>query len=107
MNFTGFATYQHLAFPATGLLVITLSTLEDRGRRLSGGPAEEWRRLGGFRLLPLLPERLLPLFGSHRSRLAAATASPRGCSLPRSSWRPCVWRGSARSQDGQYGRSWR
>src|SRR5215469_13551220 len=67
-----------------------LSTIEDRGRRLSGGPAEEWTRLGGFRLLPSLPERILPPFGSHRSRLAAATASPRGCLRPRSLWRPCA-----------------
>ena len=52
--------------------------------------------------MPLLPERLLPLFGSHRSPLAAATASPRGCSLPRSSWRSCVWRESGRSQDGPW-----
>src|SRR6516225_3810779 len=80
---------------------VELSTIEDRGRRLSGGPSKEWRRLGrGFKLLPSLPERLLPLFGSHRSRLEAATASPRGCSRPRSSWRPCVWRGSARSLVG-------
>src|ERR1700722_11013803 len=54
------------------------------------GPAEEWIRLGRFRLLPPPPERLLPLFGSHRSRLAAATASRRGCSRPRSSWHPCA-----------------
>src|SRR5262245_54425753 len=65
-----------------------LSTIADRGRRLSGSPARVEE--GGFRLLPSLPERLLPLFGSHRSRRAAATASPRGCSRPRLWWRPCA-----------------
>src|SRR5882724_9223658 len=44
-----------------------------------------------FTLLPWLRERLLPLFGSHRARVAAATAWSRGCSSPRRSLRPCVW----------------
>ena len=36
-----------------------------------------------------IPKQLLPRFGSRRSRLAAGTASQRGCSQPRSSWRSC------------------
>src|SRR5215470_797143 len=59
------------------------------GAAPSGGPREEIDQgLAGFRPLSSLLERLLPPFGLHRLRLAAATASPRGCSQPRSSLRP-------------------
>jgi len=70
-------------------------------------PRSDGRCIHTLTLPPLLLERLLPLFGSHRSRVAAATASPRGCWLPRSSWRSCAWQRSAPSQAVLCGRSWR
>src|SRR5260370_635808 len=52
-------------------------------------------------LLLWLPERLLPLFGSHRSRVAAATAWARGCWRPQPWSRPCAWRGNVPDRDGR------
>src|SRR6516162_3718436 len=60
-----------------------LQQLRTEVAKLSGGLVEECWGLGGFKLQPSLPVQLLLLFESHRSRLAAATASPRGCSRPR------------------------
>src|SRR5260370_7773075 len=60
---------------------------QDRRRHIieRGGfsrPARAGLTKRHFTLLPRLRERLLPLFGSHRAPVAAATAFPRGCSSP-------------------------
>src|SRR5260370_9863783 len=52
-------------------------------------------------LLLWRPERLLPLFGSHRPRVAAATAWARGRWRPQPWSPPCPVRANAPDRDGQ------
>src|SRR5258708_28324324 len=84
---------------------------QDRRRHIIGRggfsrPARAGLTKRHFTLLPWLRERLLPLFGSHRARVAAATAWPRGCSSPQRSWHPCAWRGSVPGRDGRCDPRW-
>src|SRR5258707_1762781 len=71
-----------------------------RAKRVQhGGPALRLAKRH-FTLLPRLPERLFPLFGSHRARGSASAAWARGRPLAQQAWAPCALARSGPSPDG-------